>query len=66
MARRSQGAIWAPCLSSARNVEVACHGGGDPGNLLALGALLDACPHGFERDFNIPPGDRRAPTTAGP
>ena len=39
----------------APEVEVTRHGGGNPGNLLALGGLLHASAHGFQRDFNVPP-----------
>jgi hypothetical protein len=60
--RRSQGNRACAMPSSARDVKVARHGGCDPGNLLALGALLNACPHRFKGHFNLPPGDGQFPS----
>ena len=59
--RRRQDRRACPLPSSARKGEVARHGGRDPGNLLALGGLLDARPHRFEGHFNIPSWDSQFP-----
>jgi hypothetical protein len=60
--RRPTAAAAALLLSpSARHLEVARHGRRHPGNLLALGSLLDPRPHRFEGHFNIAPGDGKFP-----